>query len=69
MYGEWALKLDFTKPRRDRIIKKMNFGKDGMVMKNDHKMKHNHMKEGKEKGEGKMKISHDHGKMHKQKND
>ena len=69
MYGEWALKLDFTKPRRDRIIKKMNFGKHGMVMKNDHKMKHNHMNEGKEKGEGKMKISHDHGKMHKQKND
>jgi len=40
-----------------------------MVMKNDHKMKHNHMKEGKEKGEGKMKISHDHGKMQKQNSD
>ena len=26
MYGEWVLKMDFTKPRRDRIVKKMIFG-------------------------------------------
>ncbi len=26
MTGEWALKLDFTKPNRDRVIKKLHFG-------------------------------------------
>ncbi len=26
MTGEWALKLDFTKPGRDRVIKKLHFG-------------------------------------------
>ena len=26
MYGEWVLKLDFTKPQRDRIVKKVYFG-------------------------------------------
>ena len=26
MTGEWALKLDFTKPGRDRLIKKLHFG-------------------------------------------
>ena len=26
MTGEWALKLDFTKPSRDRLIKKLHFG-------------------------------------------
>ncbi|MDE0409323.1 MAG: FixH family protein [Alphaproteobacteria bacterium] len=26
MTGEWALKLDFTKPNRDRLIKKLHFG-------------------------------------------
>lgn len=26
MMGEWALKLDFTKPGRDRVVKKLHFG-------------------------------------------
>jgi len=26
MTGEWALKLDFTKPSRDRLIRKLHFG-------------------------------------------
>ena len=26
MTGEWALKLDFTRPSRDRLIKKLYFG-------------------------------------------
>lgn len=26
MKGEWALKLDFTKPSRDRLVKKLRFG-------------------------------------------
>ena len=26
MTGEWALRLDFTKPGRDRLIKKLHFG-------------------------------------------
>ena len=26
MKGEWALKLDFTKPSRDRLVKKLHFG-------------------------------------------
>ena len=27
MTGEWALSLDFIKPRRDRLIRKLHFGK------------------------------------------
>ena len=26
MTGEWALRLDFTKPNRDRLVKKLQFG-------------------------------------------
>ena len=26
MTGEWVLKLDFTKPKRDRVLKKLHFG-------------------------------------------
>ena len=26
MPGEWALKLDFTKPNRDRLVEKLHFG-------------------------------------------
>ena len=45
MYGEWVLKMDFTKPRRDRIVKKMTFG--GKHNENSHKHieKHEHKKE------------------------
>ncbi len=35
MTGEWALKLDFTKPSRDRLVKKLQFG--GMVGHGAHK--------------------------------
>ena len=26
MTGEWALKLDFTRPSRDRVVRKLHFG-------------------------------------------
>ena len=29
MTGEWALKLDFTRPGRDRLIRKLHFGAMG----------------------------------------
>jgi hypothetical protein len=29
MYGEWILMMDLTKPERDRIVKKLIFGKEG----------------------------------------
>ena len=31
MYGEWVIKMDFTEPLRDRITKKMFFGKNGQI--------------------------------------
>jgi hypothetical protein len=46
MFGEWALKMDFTKPRRDRIVKKMIFGEKGHEMSHDHDEKHKHKLEG-----------------------
>ena len=46
MYGEWVLKMDFTKPKRDRIVKKMIFGEKGHDMANDHDEKHKHKLEG-----------------------
>ena len=46
MYGEWVLKMDFTKPRRDRIVKKMIFGEKGHEMSHDHDEKHKHKLEG-----------------------
>ena len=69
MYGEWILKMDFTKPRRDRIVKKMNFGgkvKERLNEKNAmHKHKeddlechHNHAKDNKHK-KGGMPMKHD----------
>ena len=44
MYGEWVLKMDFSKPKRDRILKKITFG--GKLNKKSHKhsAKHNHKK-------------------------
>ncbi|GIT53269.1 MAG: hypothetical protein Ct9H300mP16_04290 [Pseudomonadota bacterium] len=30
MYGEWALKLEFTKPGRDLVISKLVFAKDSV---------------------------------------
>ena len=35
MTGEWALKLDFTKPRRDRLVRKLHFG--GTEGQGEHK--------------------------------
>ena len=35
MYGEWALMMDFTKPIRFSIVKKIIFGKNGHGMSND----------------------------------
>ena len=29
MTGEWALKLDFTRPNRDRVVEKLHFGRMG----------------------------------------
>ena len=29
MMGEWVLKLDFTRPRRDRLVRKLRFGRTG----------------------------------------
>ncbi|MFP6672401.1 MAG: FixH family protein [Pirellulaceae bacterium] len=29
MYGEWILMMDLVKPERDRIVKKLIFGKEG----------------------------------------
>ena len=46
MFGEWALKMDFTIPRRDRIVKKMIFGEKGHEMSHDHDEKHKHKLEG-----------------------
>ena len=59
MYGEWVLKMDFTKPRRDRIVKKMIFGGKGHEMSHDHNIKHKHNKEDTE-------CHHNHAKKHKQ---
>ena len=36
MYGEWVLKMDFTKPKRDRIIKKMIFGGKNNQISHQH---------------------------------
>ena len=44
MFGEWAIKLDFKKPHRDRIVKKMTFGKKGIKIKHDHSEGHQHKK-------------------------
>jgi len=57
MYGEWALKMDFTKPRRDRIIKKMIFGKNSHEVLHDHDVVKKHSKKV-------MKMSHGHDVKH-----
>ena len=57
MYGEWVLKMDFTKPRRDRIVKKMIFGGKGHEMSHDQNGKHEHKKE-------ELECHHNHAKKH-----
>ncbi len=46
MYGEWVLVIDLTKPERDRIVKKLFFGKEGSnistVVDEEMKMSHKH---------------------------
>ena len=37
MTGEWALKLDFTRPGRDRLIRKLHFGTGTMEGDGEHK--------------------------------
>ena len=44
MYGEWVLKMDFTKPRRDRIVKKMTFGGKHKEISHNQTVKHEHKK-------------------------
>jgi hypothetical protein len=46
--------MDFTKPRRDRIVKKMIFGVKGHELSNDHVKNNEHRKEG-------MPMKHDNG--------
>ena len=60
MYGEWVLKMDFTKPRRDRIVKKMIFGGKGNEMSHDQNGKHEHKKED-------LECHHNHATEHKHK--
>jgi len=57
MYGEWALKLEFTKPGRDLVISKLVFAKDSVSPAGGESCGHNHKK-------------HDHKKHdHKEKKD
>ena len=42
MYGEWALKLEFTKPHRDLVVTKLVFGKESVTMQDGHGTKHEH---------------------------
>ena len=57
MYGEWVLKMDFTKPRRDRIVKKMTFGGKVNEMSHNQIEKHEHKKE-------ELECHHNHAKKH-----
>ena len=57
MYGEWVLKMDFTKPRRDRIVKKMTFGGKVNEMSHNQIKKHEHKKE-------ELECHHNHAKKH-----
>ena len=44
MYGEWALKLEFTKPHRDLVVTKLVFGKESVTMQDGHSNKHEYKK-------------------------
>ena len=50
MTGEWALKLDFTMPSRDRLIKKLHFG--GMKGHGERRSGMSHGGKGKEMKHG-----------------
>ena len=58
MYGEWVLKMDFTKPKRDRIVKKMTFGGKRNEMSHKQSGKHEHKNE-------ELECHHSHAKEHK----
>ena len=57
MYGEWVLKMDFTKPRRDRILKKITFGGNQNEISHKKSVKHEHKKE-------EFECHHNHAKKH-----
>ena len=61
MYGEWILKMDFTKPRRNRIVKKIIFGGKLNEISHDHSGKHEQNKEV-------LECHHNHSTKHKHKN-
>lgn len=44
MYGEWALKLEFTKPHRDLVVTKLVFSRESVTMSDVHDSKHEHTK-------------------------
>ena len=44
MYGEWALKLEFTKPHRDLVVTKLVFGKESITIQDSRGNKHEHKK-------------------------
>ena len=44
MYGEWALKLEFTKPHRDLVVTKLVFRKESVTIQDGHSNKHEHKK-------------------------
>ena len=44
MYGEWALKLEFTKPHRYLVVTQLVFGKESVTMQDGHGNKHEHKK-------------------------
>ena len=60
MYGDWVLKMDFTKPRRDRIVKKITFGGKSNEISHNQSGKHEHKKE-------ELECHHNHAKEHKHK--
>ena len=57
MYGKWVLKMDFTKPRRDRMVFKMTFGGKVNEMSHNQIKKHEHKKE-------ELECHHNHAKKH-----
>ena len=44
MHGEWALKLEFTKPERDLVVSKLVFSKASVSPSDGHDHKHEYNK-------------------------
>ena len=55
MYGEWVLVMDFTKPERDRIVRKLVFDKEGSnlstVVDEGKTMSHKHSEKDGDQGD------------------